>query len=63
MFIVTRIILWVQMAQQGHVTLEQYEGQFVKTTLHMDTPSASLKALSHPVEFAQHPFFCDSSYR
>ena len=51
------------MAQQGHVTLEQYEGQFVKTTLHMDTPSASLKALSHPVEFAQHPFFCDSSYR
>ena len=61
--IVTRIIPWVQMAQQGHVTLEQYEGQFAKTTLHMVTSSASLKALSHPVEFAQHPFFCNSSYR
>ena len=41
--IVTCIIPWVQMAQQGHVTLEQYEGQFAKTAFHMDTSSASLK--------------------
>lgn len=61
--IVTRIVPWVQMAQQGHVTLEQHEGQFAKTTFHVDTSSASLKASSHPVEFVQHPLFCDSSYR